>query len=134
MALLRAAHHNYELVDFIEEINYPLTLVMNLLGVIVTSFVIPREAMTIMLVLMVVRHGIGRELNPLVASLAQDWGIELGTGMDYLRTTAIARLVLDNIENLQVSYVTQGPKMAQIALGAGAAAAPLAWSLPLPVA
>ena len=50
----------------------------------------------------------------------QDWGIELGTGMDYLRTTAVARLALDNIENLQVSYVTQGPKMAQIALGTGA--------------
>ena len=50
----------------------------------------------------------------------EDWQIELGTGMDYLRTTALARLVLDNIDNLQVSYVTQGPKMAQIALGCGA--------------
>lgn len=50
----------------------------------------------------------------------QDWDIALGTGMDYLRATALARLVLDNVENLQVSYVTQGPKMAQIALGAGA--------------
>lgn len=50
----------------------------------------------------------------------EDWGIELGTGMDYLRTTALGRLVLDNVDNLQVSYVTQGPKMAQIALGCGA--------------
>jgi cyclic dehypoxanthinyl futalosine synthase len=50
----------------------------------------------------------------------QDWDIPLGTGMDYLRTTALARLVLDNFENLQVSYVTQGPKMAQIALRFGA--------------
>lgn len=30
-------------------------------------------------VLMVVRHGIDRELNPLVVSLVQDWGIELLT-------------------------------------------------------
>ena len=50
----------------------------------------------------------------------QDWDIALGTGMDYLRVTALSRLVLDNVENLQVSYVTQGPKMAQIALGCGA--------------
>src|SRR5690606_31837648 len=50
----------------------------------------------------------------------QEWDIELGTGMDYLRTTALSRLVLDNFDNLQVSYVTQGPKMAQIALRFGA--------------
>lgn len=50
----------------------------------------------------------------------QDWDIPLGTGMDYLRTTALSRLVLDNFDNLQVSYVTQGPKMAQLALRWGA--------------
>jgi cyclic dehypoxanthinyl futalosine synthase len=50
----------------------------------------------------------------------QDWEVPLGTGMDYLRTTALARLVLDNFANVQVSYVTQGPKMAQIALRFGA--------------
>ncbi|HEX6309164.1 MAG TPA: cyclic dehypoxanthinyl futalosine synthase [Longimicrobiales bacterium] len=50
----------------------------------------------------------------------QDWRIDLGTGMDYLKTTALSRLVLDNFENVQVSYVTQGPKMAQIALRFGA--------------
>jgi cyclic dehypoxanthinyl futalosine synthase len=50
----------------------------------------------------------------------QNWNLPLGTGMDYLRTTALSRLVLDNFDNLQVSYVTQGPKMAQIALGFGA--------------
>lgn len=50
----------------------------------------------------------------------QDWRIELGTGMDYLKMTALSRLVLDNFDNVQVSYVTQGPKMAQIALGFGA--------------
>jgi cyclic dehypoxanthinyl futalosine synthase len=50
----------------------------------------------------------------------QDWDIALGTGMDYLKMTALSRLVLDNFDNVQVSYVTQGPKMAQIALGFGA--------------
>jgi dehypoxanthine futalosine cyclase len=50
----------------------------------------------------------------------QDWQIDLGTGMDYLKMTALSRLVLDNFDNVQVSYVTQGPKMAQIALRFGA--------------
>lgn len=50
----------------------------------------------------------------------QDWDIQLGTGMDYLKMTALSRLVLDNFDNVQVSYVTQGPKMAQVALGFGA--------------
>src|SRR5690606_27935186 len=50
----------------------------------------------------------------------EGWDIPLGTGMDYLRVTALSRLVLDNVDNIQVSYVTQGPKMAQIALRFGA--------------
>jgi cyclic dehypoxanthinyl futalosine synthase len=49
-----------------------------------------------------------------------NWKLELGTGMDYLRMTALSRLVLDNFDNVQVSYVTQGPKLAQIALSFGA--------------
>src|SRR5690606_1112075 len=36
-----------------------------------------------------------------------DWEIPLGTGMDYLTVTALARVLLGNIDNLQVSYVTQ---------------------------
>lgn len=50
----------------------------------------------------------------------EGWGVELGTGMDYLKITALSRLVLDNFTNVQVSYVTQGPKMAQLALRFGA--------------
>jgi dehypoxanthine futalosine cyclase len=50
----------------------------------------------------------------------EEWDLPLGTGMDYLRTTALARQVLDNFDNVQVSYVTQGPKMAQVALRCGA--------------
>src|SRR5690606_32206548 len=37
-----------------------------------------------------------------------------------LKMTALSRLVLDNFDNIQVSYVTQGPKMAQVALRFGA--------------
>jgi len=36
---------------------------------------------------------------------------------EYLRTLAIARLFLDNFENLQSSWVTQGPQIGQISLG-----------------
>ncbi len=42
------------------------------------------------------------------------------TGVDYLRTLAIARLVLDNFENVQSSWVTQGGKVGQLSLGFGA--------------
>jgi cyclic dehypoxanthinyl futalosine synthase len=41
------------------------------------------------------------------------------TGYDYLRTVAVGRLILDNIPHHQASWVTQGPKIAQIALGFG---------------
>src|SRR5215207_10005935 len=46
-------------------------------------------------------------------------GVE-ATGMDYLRTLAIARLVLDNFDNLQASWVTQGGKVGQLSLAFGA--------------
>ncbi len=39
---------------------------------------------------------------------------------DYLRTLAVARLALDNVDNIQASWVTQGPKIAQLALRFGA--------------
>jgi cyclic dehypoxanthinyl futalosine synthase len=42
------------------------------------------------------------------------------TGIDYLRTLAIARLVLDNFDNLQASWVTQGGKVGQLSLAFGA--------------
>jgi cyclic dehypoxanthinyl futalosine synthase len=42
------------------------------------------------------------------------------TGIDYLRTLAIARLVLDNFDNLQSSWVTQGGKVGQLSLAYGA--------------
>jgi len=39
---------------------------------------------------------------------------------EYLRTQAIARLYLDNVANVQSSWVTQGPKVGQLALFFGA--------------
>jgi len=39
---------------------------------------------------------------------------------EYLRTQALARIFLDNIENVQSSWVTQGPEIGQIALKYGA--------------
>jgi cyclic dehypoxanthinyl futalosine synthase len=38
----------------------------------------------------------------------------------YLRTQAIARVVLDNVPNIQASWVTMGPKIGQVALRFGA--------------
>ena len=42
------------------------------------------------------------------------------TGIDYLRTLALARLVLDNFDNMQASWVTQGGKVGQLSLAFGA--------------
>ena len=42
------------------------------------------------------------------------------TGVDYLRTLALSRIVLDNVDNLQASWVTQGGKVGQLSLAYGA--------------
>ena len=46
-------------------------------------------------------------------------GIE-ATGVEYVRTLALARIVLDNFDNLQASWVTQGGKVGQLSLAYGA--------------
>jgi cyclic dehypoxanthinyl futalosine synthase len=47
--------------------------------------------------------------------------IEQPTGVaEYLRTQALARIFLDNVENIQSSWVTQGPGIGQVALNYGA--------------
>jgi cyclic dehypoxanthinyl futalosine synthase len=38
----------------------------------------------------------------------------------YLRTLALSRIYLDNFDNIQASWVTQGPKVAQLSLSFGA--------------
>lgn len=45
---------------------------------------------------------------------------ETVTSAEYLRTQALSRIFLDNFENIQSSWVTQGPKIGQIALQFGA--------------
>ncbi|MCL5780857.1 MAG: dehypoxanthine futalosine cyclase [Firmicutes bacterium] len=49
-----------------------------------------------------------------------DLGGETASGVEYLKTLAVARLMLDNVKNLQASWVTQGAKLAQVALRFGA--------------
>jgi cyclic dehypoxanthinyl futalosine synthase len=42
------------------------------------------------------------------------------SGWEYLRLLSVARLYLDNVRNVQASWVTQGPKIGQIAIAFGA--------------
>ncbi len=66
-------------------------------------------------------------LNPLVADrpAMQDKtgggvAITRRTGSEYLRMIALSRLMLDNIQHLQAGWVTEGPKLSQLALLYGA--------------
>jgi cyclic dehypoxanthinyl futalosine synthase len=47
-------------------------------------------------------------------------GGKTASGVEYLKVLALSRIVLDNIPNVQASWVTQGAKMAQVALFFGA--------------
>ncbi|PLX82467.1 MAG: dehypoxanthine futalosine cyclase [Desulfuromonas sp.] len=47
-------------------------------------------------------------------------GGETASGIDYLKVLALSRIVLDNVANIQASWVTQGAMMAQVALFFGA--------------
>ena len=47
-------------------------------------------------------------------------GGKTATGVEYLKVLALSRIVLDSIDNIQASWVTQGAKMAQVALFFGA--------------
>jgi len=47
-------------------------------------------------------------------------GGETATGVEYLKVLALSRIVLDNIASIQASWVTQGAKLAQVALFFGA--------------
>ena len=54
----------------------------------------------------------------------QPGNTELGgrtaTGVEYLKVLALSRIILDNVPNIQASWVTQGARMAQVALYFGA--------------
>ena len=43
-------------------------------------------------------------------------GGESASGIEYLKVLAVSRIVLGNIDNIQASWVTQGARMAQVAL------------------
>lgn len=54
----------------------------------------------------------------------QPLGTELGgtktTGFEYLKMLALSRILLDNVDNIQASWVTQGAQIAQLSLRYGA--------------
>lgn len=54
-----------------------------------------------------------------LAYTAGDLGIPEPTAVEYLKTLAVSRLYLDNIENLQGSWATQGLKVLQMGLRFG---------------
>ncbi len=56
-----------------------------------------------------------RENTPLASQVKEE-----ATAVDYLKTLAITRLYLDNIDNVQASWLTPGIKICQIALRFGA--------------
>jgi len=45
---------------------------------------------------------------------------DMPTSFDYLLTQAVSRIYLDNVDHIQSSWVTQGLKIGQVALGFGA--------------
>ena len=60
--------------------------------------------------------------QPDYTDLAADssrWGGRKATGYDYLRTIAVSRIFLDNVPSFQASWVTQGPRIAQVGLRYG---------------
>lgn len=61
--------------------------------------------------------GIRKKADPR-APVAEPWAA--ATAVDYLRVLALSRIYLDNIKNIQASWVTQGLKLAQVALRFGA--------------
>jgi len=58
-----------------------------------------------------------RDGNRLDAIVHDD---QMPTSFDYLLTQAVSRIYLDNVDHIQSSWVTQGLKIGQVALGFGA--------------
>lgn len=61
-----------------------------------------------------------RSFPPEYAGLPDGKHLKLADACEYLRMLALSRLYLDNFANLQASWVTQGPKIGQLALFFGA--------------
>jgi cyclic dehypoxanthinyl futalosine synthase len=58
-----------------------------------------------------------RDGNRLSAQVRDE---DMPTSFDYLLTQAVSRIYLDNVDHIQSSWVTQGMKVGQVALGFGA--------------
>jgi len=58
--------------------------------------------------------------QPLNTELGATMEVRPAGAVRYLRVLAVSRLFLDNVENVQASWVTQGDKVAQVALRFGA--------------
>jgi cyclic dehypoxanthinyl futalosine synthase len=58
--------------------------------------------------------------NTVLAAADNGAKIEKSSGFSYLRMLALSRIFLDNFANIQASWVTQGPKIAQVSLFFGA--------------
>ena len=56
----------------------------------------------------------------LAAPAANGRELDEATGVEYLKTLAIARIVLDTLANIEADALTQGPKVLQMALRFGA--------------
>ncbi|MBX3358100.1 MAG: radical SAM protein [Phycisphaeraceae bacterium] len=59
-----------------------------------------------------------RDLGPAAAEFGRR--VRMSGAVDYLRTQALSRLVLDNIYSIGASWVTMGPHIGQVALAYGA--------------
>jgi cyclic dehypoxanthinyl futalosine synthase len=53
-------------------------------------------------------------------TMLSDGNINKSTSFEYLKMLALSRIYLDNFPNIQASWVTQGPKIAQLSLFFGA--------------
>lgn len=58
--------------------------------------------------------------QPENTALAKGETIHKETAFGYLKMLALSRIFLDNVQNIQASWVTQGPKIAQLSLFFGA--------------
>ena len=61
--------------------------------------------------------GVVRAFVPLPRAVSREWP---STGYDDIRQVVLARLLVDNIESIQVDWRQSGPKLAQVALTFGA--------------
>ncbi|MHC4235735.1 MAG: hypothetical protein ACYSUQ_11515, partial [Planctomycetota bacterium] len=61
-----------------------------------------------------------KQFPPDYTGLPDGKHLKLADATEYLKTVALARIFLDNISNIQSSWVTQGPKIGQLALFFGA--------------